>query len=177
VRYVAFLRGVNVGGRTIKMAELRACVEALGFEQVTTVTQAGNLLFDATGSTAAVRRTLEDGLKEAFGYPAIALVMTPAKVAKIVEGNPFDTRDGTCHVYCVLLDGGHERALVEAAGALDDELEAAKAGSGVVYWRVVKGNTLKTPFSKQLSAKAYRDVNTNRNINTLQKILELGDKA
>jgi uncharacterized protein (DUF1697 family) len=173
VRYVAFLRGVNVGGRSIEMAELRACAEQLGFANVTTVTQAGNLLFDAKGGAAAVRKTLENGLKRAFGYPAIAFVLTPAKVAKIVEGNPFDARNGTCHVYCVLLDGGHERTLAAAAGELDDELEAVQAGQGVVYWRVLKGSTLKTPFSKQLSAKTYRDVNTNRNINTLQKIVEL----
>jgi uncharacterized protein (DUF1697 family) len=173
VRYVAFLRGVNVGGRTIKMADLRACAEELGFADVATVTQAGNLLFSAPGGAAAVRTTLEQGLHDRFGFRAFAFVLTPAKVRQIVEGNPFDTRDGTCHVYCVLLDGGGERELVAAAGELDDEMEAVEAGSGVVYWRVVKGNTLKTPFSKQLSAKRFRDVNTNRNINTLQKVVEL----
>jgi uncharacterized protein (DUF1697 family) len=176
VRYVAFLRGVNVGGRTIRMADLRTCAEDLGFEDVATVTQAGNLLFRATGSAAGVRTKLERGLHERFGFHAFAFVLTPAKVEKIVEGNPFDTRDGSCHVYCVLVDGGHERALVEAAGELDDAMEAVQAGPGVVYWRVVKGNTLKTPFSKQLSAKRFRDINTNRNINTLQKVVELAER-
>ena len=69
-RYVAFLRGMNLGGRRIKNDELRAAFEGLGFDDVATFRASGNVIFDAP--TASARRTLatkiEAGLADALGY-------------------------------------------------------------------------------------------------------------
>jgi uncharacterized protein (DUF1697 family) len=172
VRYVAFLRGVNVGGRTIPMADVRECLTALGFGDVSTVLQSGNVLFERDATTAAAARTtIEHGLSERFGYDAKALVYRFDQLAGILGANPFDTRDGSCHTYVLFLDRGLERQLADEAGELDDAVEAVQAGDGVVYWRVVKGETLKSPFAKLLTKARYRDANTNRNANTLEKVL------
>jgi uncharacterized protein (DUF1697 family) len=172
MRCVAFLRGVNVGGRTIPMADVRACFAELGFQDVSTVLQSGNVIFesDAT-SPAAVRTMIEKGLSDRFGYDAKALVYRFDQLAGILAANPFDTRDGSCHTYVLFLDRGLETQLAEEAGALDDAVEAVQAGDGVLYWRVVRGETLKSPFAKLLTRARYRDGNTNRNTNTIEKIL------
>lgn len=67
-RYVTFLRGINVGGnRIIKMPDLRACFEGLGFEDVSTVLQSGNVLFTSSSrSTNMLRRKIEAALAKAF---------------------------------------------------------------------------------------------------------------
>jgi uncharacterized protein (DUF1697 family) len=172
MRYVAFLRGVNVGGRTIPMAELRACFEGLGFTDVLTVQQTGNVVFtSAKGGVAAVRKTIEAGLTARFGYPAKVLVYPLAGLQAILDANPFDTRDGTCHTYVIFVDGGLEQALARATPDLDDDVEAVQAGDGVLYWRVVKGRTLKSPFARNLTLARFRDHHTNRNANTLAKVL------
>jgi uncharacterized protein (DUF1697 family) len=62
--YIALLRGINVGGRTIKMADLRSAVEELGVSDVRTVLASGNVVFSATGSTAALRRRVEKRLSD-----------------------------------------------------------------------------------------------------------------
>jgi uncharacterized protein (DUF1697 family) len=69
MRYVAFLRGINVGGRNpVKMAELRAAFEGMGFTGVRTVQASGNVVFEAAGEDVqAVARRIGDGLKKAFG--------------------------------------------------------------------------------------------------------------
>jgi uncharacterized protein (DUF1697 family) len=59
-RYVALLHGINVGGKNlIRMTDLRACFERLGFADVATYIQSGNVVFGATGASAALTRRIE----------------------------------------------------------------------------------------------------------------------
>jgi uncharacterized protein (DUF1697 family) len=171
-RYVAFLRGINVGGRSIPMAELRACVEELGFADVLTVLQTGNVVFTSdAAAVAALRERIEAGLGERFGYPAKALVYPFDRLQAILDGNPFDTRDGSCHTYVIFVGDRLEQELAHATEDLDDDVEAVDAGDGVVYWRVVKGSTLESPFARNLTRARFRDRHTSRNTNTLAKVL------
>ncbi len=70
MRYVAFLRGINVGGRTIKMDELKASFERMGYDHVTTVVQTGNVIFESADKSAKLKRTIESGLSARFNYSA-----------------------------------------------------------------------------------------------------------
>ena len=70
-RYVAFLRGVNLGKRTVRSAELKAAFEAMGFAEVKTLLASGNVLFDAA-SARGLRQKIEAGLAAAFGFPRLA---------------------------------------------------------------------------------------------------------
>jgi uncharacterized protein (DUF1697 family) len=88
-RYAALLRAVNVGGRTLPMAELRAVVADGPYRDVTTYIQSGNLVFSAAdGDPAAVRADLEARLAEAFG-PVAVLVRTADELAAVAGANPF----------------------------------------------------------------------------------------
>src|SRR5512141_1230690 len=74
-RYVALLRGINVGGNNlIRMADLRACLEADGFDDVRTYIQSGNVVFTASGGPATLTERLERTLSAAFGYEATVAV-------------------------------------------------------------------------------------------------------
>jgi uncharacterized protein (DUF1697 family) len=171
-RYVAFLRGVNVGGRSIPMAEVRACFAELGFADVLTVLQSGNVVFTSdTADVAALRERIEAGLASRFDYPAKALVYPFDSLQAALDGNPFDTRGGTCHTYVVFVDGGLAHELAYATEQLDDDVEAVEAGDGVVYWRVVKGSTLESAFARNLTRARFRERHTSRNSNTLAKVL------
>jgi uncharacterized protein (DUF1697 family) len=84
---VALLRGVNVGGRKLPMAELRELVESLGYDDVRTYIQSGNLLF----RTAKPPRpaVLEAAIEERFGLPVDVILRSPANLASVVKRNPF----------------------------------------------------------------------------------------
>ncbi len=91
MRYVALLRGVNVGARNkVPMADLRAAVEALGFDDVATYVQSGNVVF-GTGSTpeAALARRLERAVQRAFGLDVTVLVRTAAQLRRLGAANPY----------------------------------------------------------------------------------------
>jgi uncharacterized protein (DUF1697 family) len=91
-RYLALLRGVNVGGRNVvAMAELRALFASLGHAEVTTFIQSGNVLFDAPELPAAA--ALEAAIDSRFGISVVVAVRTPAELDAAIANNPFTDAD------------------------------------------------------------------------------------
>jgi uncharacterized protein (DUF1697 family) len=171
VRYVALLRGINVGGRIIKMAELKAFFEETGYEEVTTVLQTGNVLFASSKGLPAVKRTIELGLSARFNYSAHVQVYSLKELKRIVDASPFEGGDPATHSYAVFFEKGLEEQLAAEANDLDHGVESIERGDGVIYWKVVKGSTLESDFAKYLSKSRYKSFHTSRNINTLRKIV------
>jgi len=97
--YVAMLRGINVGPhKRIKMDRLRESFEALGFEQVKTYIQSGNVVFNAgKGSAAALGKKIEDRTAGDFGFSASVIVRTSAELGEIIVANPFLKQRGVDH--------------------------------------------------------------------------------
>ena len=89
--YVAFLRGINVGGnKPIRMADLQKAFESLRFTNVKTVLASGNVLFDAPPSRpAALTAAIEKKLKQAFGTEIPVLVRTLKELQRLAESEPF----------------------------------------------------------------------------------------
>ncbi|MCW2981044.1 MAG: hypothetical protein JWO14_2771 [Solirubrobacterales bacterium] len=93
-RYVAFLRGINLGNRRVKSPELIAQFEAMGFEDVATFRASGNVVFvDPDGDTEAkVQARVEAGLEEALGYDVATFLRSAKEVAAIAARDPFDAK-------------------------------------------------------------------------------------
>ena len=88
--YVAMLRGINVGGRNrVAMADLESLVEELGFGNVRTYVQSGNIVFHGTGGTAEVASALGDGLRSTLGLDVPVVVRTTEQLDEVIASNPF----------------------------------------------------------------------------------------
>lgn len=87
--FVALLRAVNVGGRKLPMAELRALAGELGFERPETYIQSGNLIFSAKGSDASLAARLEKAIEERFGLAVPAVVRKASEWRAYIDANPF----------------------------------------------------------------------------------------
>jgi uncharacterized protein (DUF1697 family) len=172
-RYIALLRGVNVGGITVKSAELAEVFRGLGFADVRTVLASGNVVFDAPSSgRAGLKRRIEAALAEAFGYDAWIVLTTADQVRRVIEAFPFDAADPERQPWVVF--GSDQAALdelEEAAGGMDPDVDPIARGDGVVYWNPVKGTTVGTPFAKLLAKARFKPTTTNRNIRTLEKLV------
>jgi len=92
MRYIALLRGINVGGNTmIKMEELRKTFEALGFENVKTYINSGNVAFDAAKSNeASLVSKIEKTIESDFGRPIQVMIRQQKEFEMILESNPFE---------------------------------------------------------------------------------------
>jgi uncharacterized protein (DUF1697 family) len=173
-RYAALLRGINVGGVRIKMADLKACIEKLGHSNVKTVLASGNVMFDSTDTDITRLTTdLEHALTDRFGYGARALVMSTDRIADILEAYPFADRDDW-HSYVVFYSDPNQVDVVAAvAGDLDHDQEQIAAGDSVLYWQVRKGDTLDSVIGKRTGARPKSATSwfvTSRNLNTLRKL-------
>jgi uncharacterized protein (DUF1697 family) len=168
-RYAALLRGVNVGGITITMAELAAVVSGLGYADVTTVLASGNVLFTTPDAAAAAKPTLEAALRERFGYEAWVHVLPVDAIRDIIAAYPF-ARSADRHAYVIFAVTPEVRAELLAV-ALDPAIEQAQAGEGVIYWSVPKGSTLDSAMGRAQAKASYKPWLTTRNLNTLEKLV------
>jgi uncharacterized protein (DUF1697 family) len=117
---VALLRGVNVGGKAkVPMPELRSQLSDLGFEDVVTYVQSGNVVFRTGGGAKQVAGQVERTIADAFGLDVTVIVRTPAQLRTIAKSNPFlaeETDPQKLHV--VFLS---DRPSAAAAAALDPD--------------------------------------------------------
>jgi uncharacterized protein (DUF1697 family) len=172
-RYFAFLRAINVGGRTVKMDRLRALFEAMGFADVSTFIASGNVSFEAADTNpAALEARIEEHLRRALGYEVATFLRTTAELAAIAAYEPFapeDLEGEGDRLYVVLLraplaDGPREKLLALRTRADDLHVHGRE-----VYW------LCRVPFSESPLAKAPLEktmamLSTTRNITTLRKI-------
>ena len=89
----AFLRGINLGKRQMKMAELKACLEAAGFAEVKTVLASGNVRLEADGDADAVRAGLEKAIAARFGFAVGVVLRSEAELAAMLDKDPFGALD------------------------------------------------------------------------------------
>jgi uncharacterized protein (DUF1697 family) len=171
-RYVALLRGVNVGGITVRSADLAAMARDLGLDDVRTVLASGNLTFTAAEAPAPLKARIEAGLRDTFGYDAWIVLTTAEHLDAVVAAYPFDPERDGYHPY--VLFGSDPAVLdeVEAAtGSLPATDEQVARGDGVLYWEGPKGSSTTTPFAKLVAKARYRSTTTTRNLRTLRKLL------
>src|SRR5690606_33804040 len=90
-RYCAFLRGVNVKGTNMKMAEVCAVFEKVGMEKVSSVLASGNILFSSEKKEAELKNDLEKAMSEYFKYEAFLFVKNEEGIGATVAIHPFGT--------------------------------------------------------------------------------------
>ncbi len=168
-KYAVFLRGVNVGGITIKMAALRAALERLPLTGVKTLLASGNVVCTSTKGPAEVKERVEACLRESFGYDAWVVVLDRDTLAAVIDASPYPSDSAEQHSYVTLSSDPAILDELAALGGALDGVELARLSPEALAWPVTAGATLDSPFSK-LSAKArYKSTTTTRNLRTLIK--------
>ncbi len=170
-RYAAFLRGVNVGGVTLKMAEVSTVFEHAGFTEVRTVLASGNVLLESQSGVDTVRRTAERALRHAFGYDAWVLAYDIGTVTAIHASYPFEREVADHHSYVTFVSD--EQVLEELAdlAAAAEPAEKIAPGEGVIYWQVLRSATRNSAIGKTMGNKRYKSSTTTRNLRTIDKVL------
>jgi uncharacterized protein (DUF1697 family) len=137
-RYVAFLRGMNLGGRRITNEELRARFEALGCEDVATFRASGNVVFSRDGDSAAeLTARLEGGLAEALGYEVPVFLRSDRELLAIAGHEPFDRKQLSASkgkLQICLLRKKPPAAAAKKALALSTEEDRLAIAGRELYW-------------------------------------------
>lgn len=173
-KYAAFLRGVNVGGVNLKMAEVAAALTEAGFTGVRTVLASGNVLLESSAGVASVRKKAEAALRDRFGYDAWVLAYDIDTVRAVVDAYPFEREVDGYQSYVTFVADTAVLDELTALAAVDKDAgtdEKIRRGDGVIYWQVPKGSTLDSRIGKTMGKPRYKSSTTTRNLRTLDKVL------
>lgn len=174
-KYLALLRGINVGGKNIvPMAKLAEIFTALGFDGVRTYINSGNVLF-ATKKTArpALTGTIEQALEAALGFPVAVVMCDATSILELCRAIPSDWTNDTGHRTDILFlrDGldAEDAARDLAANPAVDTLIALP---GAIVWHVARADYNKSAMRKFIGTPLYKNM-TARNVNTVRKLGEM----
>jgi uncharacterized protein (DUF1697 family) len=171
--HLALLRGINVGGRNrILMADLRACFESAGYENVRTYIQSGNVIFGGGGDDrAGLTRAIEAMLADAFDYRATIALRDLAEMRAVVDGAPngFGHEPDAFRYDVLFLLPTLDARDALAALTLREGVDAAWSGPAVVYSRRLIERASQSGLSRIASHPFYQQM-TIRNWNTTVKL-------
>lgn len=178
VQRLALLRGVNVGGKNaVKMDELRSAFEEMGFADVATYINSGNVLFRAPRQELdELAARLEEELTRRFGLELKVVVLTEAQLRSVVEAAPTGAEFG---------DGDHRSDVIflrkpltvaKAFGVVEakEGVDHAWRGKGVLYFSRLTARASSSRLSKVVALPEYQDM-TIRSWSTTTKLLALMD--
>lgn len=172
---IALFRGINVGkAKRIAMADLRTMFEALGFTNVRTLLNSGNVVFDAgRGTTRGNAKRIGDALVEATGVSANTLVLTASELDAAAAGNPFLARmDDPSRMLVGFMTAGADRAPLQALVDAATADEHVALGADAFYLWCPDG-ILDSAFAAKLVGPKFRDLITSRNWSTVCKLQSL----
>lgn len=175
VRYVALLRGINVGGKTlINMKELKASIEELGLNDVSTYIASGNVLFNSGDrGPAELQKKIESAIEKRFGLPVKAVVLDRPAYARIVRAIPKAWVDNArVRANVAFVRAGTDAKQVVSRLQPDPAVEEVKATSGAILWATNRDALNRSVMRKLIGGAAYKEL-TVRSLNTTLKLNEL----
>jgi uncharacterized protein (DUF1697 family) len=173
-RLIALLRAVNVGMRKLPMAELRALCVELGWRDVETYIQSGNIVFAADAEAAAIEAELETAIAARFGFHSDAMVRSAAQWEKLLVANPFAEASEAepNRVLAGLPKGGVKPGAAAAIAARANAGERVAEAGGALWFHYPAGvGTSK--ITPSLIDRAAGSPVTARNWRTMLKLKEM----
>ena len=174
-RYAVFLTGVNVGGVTVRMVDLRELLAGLPVSRVATVLASGNVACSSALGAEELKERVETALRERFGYLAWVIVVGLADLIAIAGSvpQPPAVTPVAVHTYVTLFTGpGELKAFLDDAHGLPEQ-PTVLAGGAAIGWFSPKGRSTDVPVARLLARARYAATTTTRNINTVDKVLRL----
>lgn len=176
MKYIALLRGVNVGGNNkVSMNDLKKCFVKAGFQNVSTYINSGNVIFEheETDIESLIERCSRILVKE-FGFPISLSVISAPALQEALEHAPgwWGENPEAKHNTIFVIPPATSDEIIAEVGAAKPEYEKVAAYQNVIFWSAPVQTFSRTRWSKIVGSKAYQYV-TIRNANTARKLLKL----
>jgi len=173
-RHLALLRGVNLGKRQVRSADLKPAFEAMGFGNVRTLLASGNVLFDADAGPVSPA-PIEAALQARFGFAIGTVLRTQAEIRAIIASDPFKGRleDDNTKLYVTFVADRQARSLpLPCAVAGDFEVVGVSDGEVFMLAHRLPGGRFGTGMEQVARHFGSKRLWTSRNFNTVLKAAE-----
>jgi len=174
-KYVAFLRGINVGGhKPVKMEELKKAFESIGFQKVKTLLASGNVLFETSETdTDNLIKRIEEKLEKEFGHEIGVLLRTIEEIQNLADADPFKNIKVTqqTRFYVTFLSEKPESALTIPYESIEKDIKIVHVSASEVCSFITLSPNRGTSDLMSVLEKEFGRKVTTRNWNTVTKIL------
>lgn len=178
IKYLALLRGINVGGKNlIKMADLKTCFEKMGFSDVKTYIQSGNVLFTSPEKNKSkLTEKLEAGLAKNFNYPIRVVLITHQQLKEVVKKAPtnFGQEPDKYRYDVIFLKEPINAQEAIKNVRIKEGVDQADGGKSVLYFSRLISKATQSYLNKIIALPIYKEM-TIRNWNSTTKLLALMD--
>jgi uncharacterized protein (DUF1697 family) len=173
---VGFLRAVNVGGRRVPMNRLVAVCTSLGYADVWSYINSGNVVFDTTGGRASIESAMQQALAHEFGFECTTFVRTATEVRNVVDARPFTLAAGDTH-FVTFLKKAPSTGDASGLEALSNDFDTLVVQGAEVHWRM-RGRSTDSHLSRRDWEKVLGPLSsTSRNMTMLTKLAAKLDAA
>ncbi len=174
MKYVALLRGINVGGNnSISMAKLKECFDSLGFKDVKTYINTGNVIFSSTKSETSLVHAIEKCIQDNFGLNVPVVIRTKDHIEKVVEDIPKEwVNDTDMRTDVLFLWDEVDYPTILDEIQVNPDVDHLIYTKGAVIWNYDRINYSKTKLRNFIGTRVYK-LMTARNVNTVRKIRDL----
>jgi len=173
MKYIGLLRGINVGGnKPIDMSKLKEFFESLGYKDVRTYINSGNIFFDSSKKAADIQKEVFVNLKKVYGWEIPALVRTVKDMRRIAKAIPKDWQNDDTYKTDVayLFDEIDSRNIIDEL-PVNKEFVDIRYVKGALFWHVARKHYNKSRINKLIGHNAYT-LMTIRNVNTARALAQ-----
>ena len=179
MKYIALLRGINVGShKRIKMADLTKSLESLGFKNVKTYLQSGNVVFeDESADACKIAEDIEKKIGQTFKFHINVIIRTENELENIIKNNPFVKDANIQHdkLHVTFLSNMPDSEIIQDLDMKKDEDEKFEIAGREVYLYCPNGYA-RTKLKNDVFEKKLNTAATTRNWKTTNKLLEISKK-
>jgi len=170
-RTIAFLRAINVGGRTVKMDQLRVLFSSLGLSNVETFIASGNVIFDSVDDDGELAQNIEKHLRENLGFEVATFLRSQDQVKAIagLEPFPFSQMKTAVALNVAFISAPLDAVSEQKLMSLRTEIDDFRVYGCEVYWLCLKKQS-ESKFSNAVLEKTLGVSSTLRGMGTLQKL-------
>src|ERR1700761_7105815 len=156
IKYIAFLRAVNVGGRVVKMDELKNIFAIPGLKNISTYIQSGNVLFESmeTNKDYLIKK-IETKLLKSLGYEVKVLLKSASDMVAVVKNNPFKVSDEN-NIYITFLSSIPDKGLYKPFVEMETGNEIFEFLNTEIYIKLKKNTYGETKFSNNFFEKKLK---------------------
>jgi uncharacterized protein (DUF1697 family) len=175
-QYILLLRGINVGGhRKIKMADLKALLQTLGYAEVQTYIQSGNIILQTEESTTEVAQKVKDAITKDYGFELPTMAISIEEWAEVIEAMPFKEVEEEKFLHLTYLAEKPEQEVFQNIKVPLKGEEAYQLIDKTIYLYCPNGYG-RTKMTNDFWEKQLKVAATTRNWKTSKKLLEMGVK-
>lgn len=174
MKYIALLRGVNVGGKRIKMARLKEVIESMGYSKVKTYLQSGNVLFEnKSRNMEKITRDIERKIYKTFGFSVKVIIRSENELEDIIRNNPFTEQNAEINnLYVSFLLHIPDEEIFTKLNMNKGDKEKFEINGREIYLYLPNGYA-RTKLTNNMLEKKLKTVATTRNWKTTNKLMEL----